>query len=239
MVLIAGASRGIGRHLALSFAKSGYDLAICARSGDDLRDLATRIEGCDRLCLHESVDLTNESQIAQFTRAIMATGRRVHVIVNCVGTVALGTSCMAEAVMDRLYRVNFRALFSLVRCAVPLLEQAGGYIFDLSSIGGRSAFAGFGAYNATKFAGVGFMEALAQELAERNIKVVSLCPSWVDSTMAYKVQPRLQSSELIRKEDIYRTICWVMSLSQSSFVTHVDILCKSDLTNTNQKEVLS
>jgi 3-oxoacyl-[acyl-carrier protein] reductase len=105
---------------------------------------------------------------------------------------------------------------------VPLMKKRGkGHIFNIASRGGKTGFAGEGAYDASKFGIVGLSESLYRELAGEGISVTAICPGWVDTEMAQQGGATLLREEMIQPEDIMKTIQWVLKLAPNTCVREV------------------
>jgi NAD(P)-dependent dehydrogenase (short-subunit alcohol dehydrogenase family) len=178
VALVTGASSGLGRATAISLAQAGADVALVARSQQELdsaREEVSKI-GCRALTL--SVDLASEVETAgAVERTVEALGR-IDVLVNAAGTDVPGTIEELDIEgWDRTLAVNLRAPFLLSKAAFPHMREAGGgIIVNISSVAGKKGWANASAYCASKFGLTGFTEALADEGKEHGIRVIVLYP---------------------------------------------------------------
>jgi 3-oxoacyl-[acyl-carrier protein] reductase len=178
VALVTGASSGLGRATAISLAQAGADVALEARSQQELdsaREEVSKI-GCRALTL--SVDLACEVETAgAVERAVEALGR-IDVLVNAAGTDVPGTIEELDIEgWDRTLAVNLRAPFLLSKAAFPHMREAGGgIIVNISSVAGKKGWANASAYCASKFGLTGFTEALADEGKEHSIRAIVLYP---------------------------------------------------------------
>ncbi len=172
---ITGASRGFGREWAIAALERGDSVAATARNTDTLTDLTEKY--ADRfLPLQLDVD-DREADFAAVQAAHEKFGR-LDVVVNNAGYGQFG---MIEELSEQEFRAqietNVFGAFWVTQAALPYLrEQKSGHILQVSSIGGISAFAGIGAYHASKWALEGFSQALAQEVADFGIHVTLIEP---------------------------------------------------------------
>lgn len=173
--LITGCSSGLGRHLAAAVAARGDTLIATARRPETLRDLAERFPGTLRAA---ALDVTRPETAAAAVALAETEFGGLDVLVNNAGFGIIGA---VEEVMPAEYRpvleTNFFGLVETTRAALPLLrKRRAGRIVNISSGAGIAGSAGYGYYNASKFAVEGLSEALAQELAPLGIRVVIVEP---------------------------------------------------------------
>jgi 3-hydroxybutyrate dehydrogenase len=177
-VLVTGASRGIGHAVAQGFAEAGATVTILA-SGAGVHDAASELSvqiGRDVRPLQ--CDITDRDQV----RAALAEFETLDVLVNNAGlermTPLTDPDDGIEDTFRRIVDININGTFLVTRHAVPKMSR-GGRIILTASIWGRTAVPEFSAYVATKHANLGFMRAIAGELAPRDITVNAVCPGWV------------------------------------------------------------
>lgn len=171
---ITGASSGFGRLLAEHVYKLGGSVVATARDVDDIRQMTTDYAGMIVL----SLDVTNPNSVARATADALGYVDHIDVLVNNAG---YGTCGAIEEMQANEYMPMFNTnFFGLVDVTQSLLshfrERRAGAIINMSSIGGLIGNAGWGFYNATKFALEGFTEALAAEMAPFNVKVMAVEP---------------------------------------------------------------
>src|SRR5436309_916034 len=184
--LITGASAGIGKACALALAKEGASLVLTARRKHRLDELVEAIQSAGGRAV-EVVGDVREEETAQ--RAVMTAKEKfgaVHILINNAGMgnykQLIDTS--AEE-YDEMMDTNVRSTFLFTRHTVPLMiEQRSGTILMISSMAGIYGFAGEAVYCATKFAQVGFAQALDKELHPHGIKVGVICPGGVKTEFA-------------------------------------------------------
>lgn len=173
--LITGCSSGLGRTLAEAVLDRGDNVFLTARSRQVLRELAHRHPGRAHDAL---LDVTSRRQVADAVRDAEAAFGAVDVLVNNAGYGILGA--IEETAIDAyrlMFEANFFGAVALTQAVLPGMRMRHrGCIVNVSSMGGFAARAGFGFYNASKFALEGFSEALAQEVAPLGIKVLIIEP---------------------------------------------------------------
>jgi len=178
VALVTGASSGLGRATAVALARAGADVALVARSQEELDSAKEEISKIGRRALTMPVDLASEDETSRAVgRAVEALGR-IDVLVNAAGTDAPGTvEKLDVAGWDRTLAVNLRAPFLLSKAAFPRMREAGGgMIVNISSVAGKKGWANASAYCASKFGLTGFTEALADEGKKHGIRAIVLYP---------------------------------------------------------------
>ncbi len=185
-ILITGASSGIGEAAALRFAAKGHVVALTARRKDELEKVARKIREQGGTAHVIAADLAKTAAAEEVVEAAVAAMGGLDVLVNNAGF-AHGRP-IGKQKPDRIIQmvnVNVRAPFLLAHYAVPYLEKSRkGRIVNVASVAGHMPLPGLAVYSATKFALVGFSEALAAELATKRIGVTAVCPGLVDTPMA-------------------------------------------------------
>ena len=167
---ITGCSRGIGRAIAEPALEAGHKVAATAR---DPRTLDELTNAHPNRCLGLQLDVNDPDQVSDAVKQTMDHFEWIDVLVNNAGYGLQGTIEELEpAKIRRQLDTNFFGLVDVTQKVLPIMrEQQSGHIFNISSIAGLRGMAGFGIYNASKFAVNGMSEALAQEVKGQGIKV--------------------------------------------------------------------
>ncbi len=226
VALITGASRGIGRAVALGLAKDGYSLALCARSEEDLEETRRRIVGrgeqTDEKVKLYVLDVTDGAAVESMVEDVVAEFGRIDLLFNNAGVFYKGTSELNIEDFSHMVETNLMAAFRMISLVAPVMKvQKSGTIINVSSRAGKNAWAFSGGYSATKFGLVGLNEGLYRELTEHGIKVTALCPGYVNTDMASS--SGLAPAEMIQTEDILNTVRWLANLSPYAGVVDVTI----------------
>jgi NAD(P)-dependent dehydrogenase (short-subunit alcohol dehydrogenase family) len=176
--VITGGSRGLGKAIALALGSAGARLALVARDTTALEATAAEIRGGGAEVELFPTDVTDEQQVRQLERNVMARFERVDILVNNAGT---NVRCPVEEFTledwNRVISTNLTSAFLLCRSFVPQMKGRGyGRILNLASIMGHISLPGRAAYSASKAGLLGFTKALALELAGEGITVVAISP---------------------------------------------------------------
>ncbi|AFY41971.1 SDR family oxidoreductase [Nostoc sp. PCC 7107] len=191
VALITGASRGIGKAIALALAQQGMKkLILIARDRQKLTEVAEEIEALGTEAVIMTLDLTRATEVNIAVAQLWRNHGPIHLLVNCAG-VAYQTSFLRSKLfqVQEELSVNLLGMYTLTSLiARRMASQRQGIIVNVSSLMGKVAAPTMATYSATKFAILGFTQALRQELAEYNIQVKALLPSLTDTDMVRDLQ---------------------------------------------------
>lgn len=195
IALITGASRGIGRGLALAFARRGASLALAARTADALQCVAGE---CQKANPHietlvAPTDVTDRAALERLVEAALGHFGRIDILVNDAGIVQGGAFLeSAPDILRRHLEVNLLAVAHLTRLVAPhMVERGQGVIVNMSSIMGRHVIPYFGGYAVSKHALNGFSEGLRRELAGTGVRVLNASIGFADTGMVSEENRRL------------------------------------------------
>ena len=181
LVVVTGASSGIGRAAAWAFARGGATLVLAARREDRLRELAHAIEGCGGEALVVPTDVTQRAELEALRDRVLGACGRCDVLVNDAGIPGGGR--FADVSLDRIeatVRTNLVGVLAATKLFLPTMLDAGrGHVVNVASIAGRVALPGAAVYSATKHAVVAFSEALDAEVAPHGVRVTAVNPGLV------------------------------------------------------------
>ena len=185
VALVTGASSGIGQATARALAAAGASVAIGARRADRLQDLADELTSGGAKVLTLDLDVTDEQACKDAVARTVDELGRVDVLVNAAGLMLLGPIEGADTEdWRRMMSTNVLGLMYLTHEVVPLMtEQGSGDVVNVSSVAGRTAKPGSGAYNASKWAVNAFSESLRQEVTTKGVRVTVVEPGAVDTEL--------------------------------------------------------
>jgi len=185
--LVTGASRGIGKAISIELAKQGIEhLILVARDRQKLAEVATQIKTTGIKVTTLSLDLTQLSSINIAIAQAWSNHKPIHLLVNCAGVAHQSAFLNTQAhKFEEEISLNLLGMINITRLlAKRMASQKEGTIVNVSSLMGKVAAPTMSTYSATKFAIVGFTQALRSELAEHNVKVITLLPTLTDTDMA-------------------------------------------------------
>jgi NADP-dependent 3-hydroxy acid dehydrogenase YdfG len=227
VALVTGASSGIGEATALSLAAEGAAVAVAARRRDRLDALAEKIQGEGGRILVTETDITDEAQAVAAVETTVEQLGRLDVVINNAGLMLLGPIVGADTrEWTRMVELNVLGLMYVTAAALPHLLRAAqeeprqvSDLVNVSSVAGRVARAGSGAYNATKWAVNAFSEALRQEVTEHHVRVTLVEPGAVSTELAGHNRPEVLAAlrsnlgniERMESEDIADAITYVVT----------------------------
>ena len=213
--VVTGASRGIGRAIALRLAEAGADVALWARDAGALQRVAEEVSSAGARACPIVCDVTDSAAVdraANLTRQVLSP---VTVVVNNAGAVLRKpTAAISDIEWRRVIAVNLDGTFHVTRAFLPDLTRAAGRIINIASIAGREGTALLAAYCAAKHAVVGLTRALAEELRTAKVSVNAICPGSVDTVMLREGMPG--ASPDMSPDDIARTALFLATTAPSA-----------------------
>jgi all-trans-retinol dehydrogenase (NAD+) len=185
--LVTGAASGIGRLLATKLAQAGGEVVLWDIDAEGLEQVRTELKQAGHRVDSYVCDLTDRQQIAAVAEQTLADGGPIDILVNNAGIVS-GNYLLdiADEAIERTFQVNALAPFWTVRAFLPsMLERGSGHLVTIASAAGLAGTARLTDYCASKFAAVGFDEALRLELRQldRRIRTTVVCPFFIDTGM--------------------------------------------------------
>jgi NAD(P)-dependent dehydrogenase (short-subunit alcohol dehydrogenase family) len=173
---ITGCSTGFGRELSALVLSLGHKAVVASRNTDDVKDIVAPYKDT---AIAVKLDVTKPDEIKTSVQQAMQQFGRIDVLVNNAGIGYFGAiEESEEEEVRRMFEINFFGLANMTKEVLPIMrKQRSGHVVNIASIGGLVAFPAVGFYNATKFAVVGYSEALSKETTHLGIKVTVVAPS--------------------------------------------------------------
>ena len=223
VALVGGASRGIGRAVALTFAREGARVGLLARGRGELDRVAGSIEAAGGSALVVPGDAAEEDTAARAVDATLARFGRLDCLVAAQGTGMFGSleaSRLAE--WDAMVRANLTATYLLCRAVLPSMLAAGrGTIVAVVSLAAIRAIPGCAAYTASKAGVLGLVRALAAEVRTRGVRVAALCPGAVDTPFWDGIPSPPDRSRMLRPEAVAEAALLVAAQPPEAFVEEI------------------
>lgn len=213
IALVTGASRGIGKCIALELADCGYDLALVGRDGTALEAVAgaAREKGVDAISIVS--DLAEEKSPAIIVRQAEAHFGGIDVLVNCAGLSQSGSFIdVTPQQWDQIMIVNARAPFFLCKEALPLLKKSEKpVVINIASVVGFKGYVNQSVYASSKHALTGFTKVFAKEVQPFGIRVHLISPGGVATDMVTRMRPDINASELIQPEEVAEIVRFLVT----------------------------
>ncbi len=184
--LITGATRGIGKQIAITLAKQGYNIALNYRKeNEELENTKKEIEKIGVQVLAVKGDVANFENCENFVKQVIERFRQIDVLVNNAGiTKDMLLMRMKKEDFEQVIDTNLVGTFNVTKNVVPYMMKArSGRIINISSVVGISGNAGQTNYSASKAGIIGFTKSLAKEIASRNILVNAVAPGFIETNM--------------------------------------------------------
>ncbi len=228
VVVITGASAGIGYAAAQALAAEGATLVLNARRKERLEKLVAESRARKLKAAYIVGDAGQEHIAKETIQLAREKFGRVDILINNVGVGIYKNLVDTSAEdFDTMMDSNMRSTFLFTRYAVPvMLEQKSGTILMISSMAGKYGFAGEAVYCATKFAQVGFAQALDKELRQHGIKVGVICPGGVKTEFAIgtgRTQQGVAASGMLEAEDVAGAILLACTQSSGSRIIEIQM----------------
>ena len=184
--IITGSTKGIGKDIAYTLAKNGYNLVINSRNQQEAEKVAKEITQSENVrTIGIAANVSDVYAVNQMIKKTLDEFGQIDVLVNNAGVLVVKpVSETTEKEWDDLLNTNLKGVFVCSKAVLPqMISQNSGCIVNISSGAGQSGFSELSAYCSSKFGVVGFAESLAQEVSQNNIQVVTVCPGAVATDM--------------------------------------------------------
>jgi NAD(P)-dependent dehydrogenase (short-subunit alcohol dehydrogenase family) len=184
--VVTGATKGIGRSIALTLAEAGADVVVSARSEADLEALRAEIAGRGRRALAIACDVTDAQQVNErLARGALDAWGGVDILVNNAGNAGSAKFLgHPDELWQRMLAINLTSVYYVTKAFAPaMVAQGSGRIITIASIAGKVGGKYITAYTASKHGVIGLTRALAVELNQHGVTVNAICPGYVDTPM--------------------------------------------------------
>ncbi len=238
VALVTGSSRGIGKEIAIKFAKDGYNIVInytSQRSEEEANKVSEEAKGYGVEAVCVQCNVTNADEVANMMKIVKDTFGRIDVLVNNAGiTKDKLLGMMKEDDFDAVINVNLKGAFLVSKAASKMmLRQKYGKIINISSVIGVMGNAGQSNYAASKAGLIGFTKSLAKELAPRNINVNAIAPGYIETEMTEVLPQEIKDAiaaqialkKLGKPEDVANVVSFLGSEAASYITGQVLNVC--------------
>jgi 3-oxoacyl-[acyl-carrier protein] reductase len=223
VALVTGATRGIGRAIALRLANLGASVAICGRDSKALASAEAELKKSGSLVYSQVADVTSTSDVTSLVGKTENALGPITILVNNAGIGLFGPAHeKTEAEWDRVLNTNLKAVFLVSREVAPsMIRRRTGDIINISSLAGRNAFAGGGIYCASKWGLQGLSACMAEDLRGYGIRVSTVCPGSVATEFSGS-KPK-DPSKALSAEDVAHAVAVIVTQGPQSFISEVQL----------------
>ena len=225
--LVTGASSGIGLAIAHMLGEEGHGLTVAARRPDKLAGAAQELRDAGYDVEEVAANMTSEEEIQNVVARHRERFGRLDVLVNNAG-VGIGAPVAEHATkkVDMQIDLNIRAIILFYRECAEMLRRAGAehrnaLVVNTASIAGKSGQAWLSVYSATKFAVVGWTQAMNKELNAEGIKSLALCPGFVETPMTEFIREQVPAEQMIRPTDVSEAVRFALHVSPACVIPEI------------------
>lgn len=223
--IVTGATRGVGRAIALALAANGYELWITARSQEGLMALKAELEGISNTEHHfHALDFSDQKQVESYTNILTVLVDKIDVLVNNAGIYMPDGLLDEEGSLEKHMQVNFYAAYTITQTLLPLFEeQESGHIFNICSVVNKQPRASAASYTISKFALYGYHQLLLQTMKPHNVKVTALLPSSINTSSWDGIEA--PKDDFVQPEDIANVILTAIDMRPGTVMNEIELQC--------------
>ena len=228
VAVVTGAGRGIGRAVAIAYAKMGANVVCVSRTQENSTKVATEIEALGKKSWAFAVDVSDTSAVESSAKNILEATGKVDILVNNAGVTRDNLLMrMSEEEWDTVINTNLKGAFNFTKAFTrPFMKQRSGRIINIASVIGLIGNAGQSNYAASKAALMGFTKSVAKELAPRGVTANAIAPGFIETDMTAVLDEKVRGSIIDRipmnrfgsPEDIANTAIF-LALESTNYMT--------------------
>jgi NADP-dependent 3-hydroxy acid dehydrogenase YdfG len=223
VIMISGASRGIGKAIATKLLMEGYRVSLGARNPEQVQ---SDFPSYDSLLVHP-YDATSNDDATAWVKATQEWYGRIDGLINCAGLLKVfQLEDEDESALDEMFDVNVKGPLRLTRAAFPYLKQSGdGRVINIISMSGKRVKGLSAGYAMRKFAQMALSQATRNTGWEHGIRTTAICPSWVNTDMAAAVC-KLSPEQMTQPQDIADIVAMLLTLPNNAVVGEIALNCQ-------------
>ncbi len=223
VALVTGGNRGIGKAIAARLAALGAAVAICGRDSQTLATTAGELQAAGTPVYSQRADVTKSSDVDALIKETETALGAISILVNNAGMGLFGpVQEKTEQEWDTLMNTNLKSVFLVSRKVIPgMIQRKSGDIINISSLAGKSTFAGGGIYCASKWALQGLSGCMAEDLRNFGIRVSTVCPGSVATEFSGR-GPK-DASKVLTAQDVAHAVAMIATQGPQSFLSEVQL----------------
>lgn len=223
VALVTGASRGIGLAIARRLGEMGARVSLCARSQEKLEEAVGGLRAAGIEALGLPADITREDQVSSLVGNTQQKLGPIDILVNNTGIGVFGPFHeQTIASWDAVLETNLKSVFLVSRAVAPeMIRRKTGQIINISSLAGKSTFAGGAIYCASKWGLLGLSGCMAEDLRSHGIRVSAICPGTVNTE--FSPHTGKDVSKMLQPEDVAHAVAALVTQAPGSFISEVQI----------------
>ena len=200
VAVVTGAGRGIGRAVAIAYARMGADVVCVSRTEENSAKVAAEVEELGRKAWAKAVDVSDTAGVEAAAKEILEKVGKVDILVNNAGVTRDNLLMrMSEEEWDTVLNTNLKGAFTFTKAFTrPFMKQRSGRIINIASVIGLIGNAGQSNYAASKAALIGFTKSVAKELAPRGVTVNAIAPGFIETDMTAVLDEKMRDAILDR-----------------------------------------
>jgi NAD(P)-dependent dehydrogenase (short-subunit alcohol dehydrogenase family) len=224
VVVVTGAGKGIGREVAIEFAKEGAAIAICGRTLNSIKEVEREIKERGGEALAIVCDVGVEVEVKGFINEVSRISGGINVLVNNAGVAFVEpVSHLDSSKWEQTIRVNLTGAFLMTKYALGFMRQ-GSHVFNIVSIASKTGFPNWSAYCASKSGLLGFTNSLREELRIIGIKVTAIIPGPTDTPLWKEIPGNWDSTKMIKPEDVARAVVSIYKQPRETLTEEIVIM---------------
>ena len=223
VALVTGGNRGIGKAIAARLAALGAAVAICGRDSQTLATTARELQAVGIPIYSQRADVTKSSDVDALVKETETALGAISILVNNAGMGLFGpVQEKTEQEWDTLMNTNLKSVFLVSRKVIPgMIQRKSGDIINISSLAGKSTFAGGGIYCASKWALQGLSGCMVEDLRNFGIRVSTVCPGSVATE--FSGRGAKDASKVLTAQDVAHAVAMIATQGPQSFLSEVQL----------------
>lgn len=219
-VIVTGGGRGIGRATAVAFAREGADVAVVARTEEEINSTALEIRSFGRKGVPIKCDVSSEEEVQQMVELAERELGEVDTLINNAGVARFAPITeLSVGDWELMMQINARGTFLCARELLRrMIPRARGWIINVSSSSGVKPYRNQSGYCASKHAVVGFSKVLAMEAQPFGVRVSCVCPGGVDTKLSRELRDDVDFRKWMKPEEVAECILFLASLGEIASV---------------------